>query len=137
MLSEELFGSGVIKMAQIRKRTIKKKDLTIIYVIGKVSVNDITDALKDFYESSRTLKLLWDLSKSDLTDITSDHLREILSVAKDYAYLRKGGKTAFFISGSLGYGITRMYEIIAELYDHPVEFNVFRSRDEAMKWLES
>jgi len=80
---------------------------------------------------------LWDLFKSDLSDITSDHLHRILSVAKDHAYLRKGGKTAFFISGSLGYGITRMYENIAGVHNHPVVFRVFRSKDEAMKWLES
>lgn len=136
-MSVESFVSSVIKMAQIRKKTIKKKDLTILDVRGKVSVNDIIDALEKFYQSSCTLQLLWDLSESDLTGITADHLRKILSVAKDYAYLRKGGKTAFFISGSLGYGITRMYENIAGVHNHPVALNVFRSRDEAMKWLES
>ncbi len=124
-------------MAQIKKKIVKEKDLTIIEVTGKITSNEIIEAIIDFYKSDFTLKLLWDLSKSDMSGITGDHLREILSVAKSYAHLREGGKTALFTTLPLGYGIARMYEILSDVNQHPIQNSVFRSLDKAMAWLES
>jgi hypothetical protein len=80
---------------------------------------------------------LWDLSNSSLSELNSDKLREIISVAKQYAHLREGGKTALFTTAPLGFGIARMYEILADANQLPIPNRVFRSLDEAMAWLES
>ncbi len=124
-------------MAQIKKKIVKGKDLTIIEVTGKVTSGEIIDAIVDFYESAFTLNLLWDLSGSDMSAITGDHLHEILSIAKSYGHLREGGKTALFTTLPLGYGIARMYEILSDVNQHPIQNSVFRSLDDAMAWLES
>ena len=83
------------------------------------------------------MNILWDLSGSDLSELTSDHLRQIISVAKQYAHLRERGKTALYATVPLGFGIARMYEILAEANQVPIPNRVFRSIDEAMAWLES
>ena len=128
---------GVVSMAQIQKKTIKNKNLTILKVTGKVASNEIIKAFKEFYESEPTLNLLWDLSQGDLSDLTSDQLRKIISAAKKYANLREGGKTALYTTVPLGFGIARMYEMLAEANQLPIPNRVFRSFDEAMAWLES
>lgn len=122
-------------MAQIRKKMAEDKDLTIMEVVGKVTSREIIDALKDFYESGITPNLLWDLSKSDLSELTIDQLREIISAAKEFAHLRAGGKTALFTTLPMGFGIARTYEILADANQAPVLNRVFRSLDEAMTWL--
>jgi hypothetical protein len=124
-------------MAQIKRKIEKHKDLTIIEVVGKVSANEIIDTFKEFYESEYTLNVLWDLSNSSLSGLNSDKLRQIISVAKQHAHLREGGKTALFTTTPLGFGIARMYEILAEANQLPIPNRVFRSLDDAMAWLES
>jgi len=128
---------GFLNMAQIQKKIIKDKNLTVIEVSGRLTVNEVISFFKEFYESEFTLNLLWDLSKSDLSGLTGDHLRKIISSAKKYAHLREGGKTALYTAVPLGFGIARMYEILAEANQVPIPNRVFRSIDEAMAWLES
>ena len=124
-------------MAQIQKKIMKDKNLTIIEVTGKVASKEIIDTMKEMYASEFSLNLLWDLSRSDLSKITADQIRRIVDAAKQYAHLREGGKTALFTTVPVGFGIARMYEILAEANQHPIPNRVFRSFDEAMEWLES
>ncbi len=127
----------MIAMARIEKKIEKNKDLTILVVTGKVSSDEITDALRDFYKSGFTLKLLLDFSNSEFSDLPSDQLPLIISVAKSYAHLREGGKTAIVMSSGVGFGIGRMYETLSEIEQHPITHNICKSIDEAMDWLES
>ena len=61
----------------------------------------------------------------------------IIDHAKGFAHLRNNGKTAIVISSSLGFGLGRMYDTLAQIADHPVKHSVFRSYDEAVAWIES
>lgn len=48
---------------------------------------------------------------------------------------RKSGKTAYIGKSEVNFGLLRMYTAIAELTGVNVEYFVFRSHDEARKWI--
>ena len=123
-------------MGEIKKNIYKNKNLTVITVSGKTTLDMIIDALEEFYRSVFTLNLLWDFSKGDARELTNYQMRDIISVAKKYAHLRKGGKTAFFVSSGVDYGLARMYEIYSDIEGHTISHNVFYDFDKAMDWLE-
>ena len=124
-------------MAQIQKKYAPTKDLTIIAFSGKVSDDEILDAIEDYYRGNVTTNLIWDYTSADLTVITSDQLQHISSVAQGYAHLRKDGKTAIVMPDELGFGIGRMYEIFNEMNEVPIDYHIFKHIDQAMDWLQS
>ncbi len=122
-------------MGSIQKIIEKEKDLTSLVVTGKVSFGEVVDAIKDFYESEFTMKLLWDFSECDLSEATRDRIQVILSVAKEYAERRRGGKSAIVFADDFGFGMGRMYEILSEVDNLAVPQRVFKSKSDAMDWL--
>ncbi len=124
-------------MAQIQTTTDKDRDTTLLVVTGTVTSEDVIRGLRDFYATTCTSKALWDFSGSNLQDARLEQLAAVLAAAKAYAHLRRGGKTALVVPSDLGFGLARMYESMAELKNHPVEHGVFRSRAEALAWLEN
>lgn len=124
-------------MALIRKEVEENGKTTILVVAGTVVAEELVEAFKDFYRQEFTPNLVWDATHADLTELSTDQLRQIFSIAKDFSHLRQSGKTAIVVAGSLGFGMGRMYEIFCELDNHPIPLRVFKSREEAMAWLES
>jgi len=124
-------------MAQIKKIIDSDRDLTTLVFSGKVAPEEVIGALKEFYGASPTLNTIWNFSDCDLSAARMEQLSSILVVARSYAHLRKGGRSALVLPGDVGFGLGRMYEAMAEGKDHPVEHAVFRSVAEALKWLDS
>lgn len=122
-------------MAHIQKRTEKKNDLTILVVHGRVTADQIIEALVDFYKGAFTPKLIWDYTDADLTGVKNDELRQISSVALGYAHLRKDGQTAIVMPATLGFGLGRMYEIICENDENPINYNIFKDIKKAREWM--
>jgi hypothetical protein len=56
-------------------------------------------------------------------------------VAKKYAHLRKGGRSALVLSKDVGYGIGRMYGALSEIENIPYEIRSFRDIKDAREWL--
>ncbi len=106
-------------------------------VSGRVTMSELIDALKDFYNDKFTTKLLWDFSQADLSEISTDNLHTLMSVSKSYGHLRKGGKTAFVLSGGFGFGLGRMFETLSVLNQHSILYSVFKTKEEAKAWLTS
>jgi len=124
-----------IFMKKIVKKIDSENDLTIFTVIGKVMANEIYAAISDFYESSVTLNVLWDLTKSDLREIRSSDVELLAKLSVKYAKKRFWGKTAIVGSDDLTFGLSRMYELIKETFELPFETQTFRDIDKAYKWL--
>ena len=124
-------------MAQIQSTTDKDRDTTLLVVTGTVTSEDVIRGLRDFYATTCTANALWDFSGSNLQDARLEQLAAVLAAAKAYGHLRQGGKTALVVPSDLGFGLARMYESMAELKNHPVEHGVFRSRTDALAWLEN
>ncbi|MCP3875060.1 MAG: hypothetical protein GY699_18150 [Desulfobacteraceae bacterium] len=122
-------------MKKIIIKTEPENDLTIFTVIGKVEKNDIKDAICDFYENSVTANVLWDLSKSDLSEIKSSDVKRIADLSNVYADKRPFGKTAIVSSDDLIFGLSRMYELNKDEDNLPFKTRTFRDIDKAYKWL--
>ena len=122
-------------MADIKKETIPDKSITVFRITGKIDVEQIINELDWFYEDEFTDSMLWDFSEAYIKDLTGNDLQMIASHAKELGQMRKNKKTAFVIASSLGYGLGRMYDSLAQVIEHPVKHSVFRSYDEAVAWL--
>lgn len=124
-------------MAHLQTTLDSARDLTVLTLSDLVTTDDVIGALRDFYCRTCTSKAVWDFTRSDLRHAKKEDLAAVLSVAKSYAHLRQGGKTALVVPGDLGFGLCRMYESMAELKDHPVGHGVFRTMADALAWLEA
>jgi len=122
-------------MKKIIKKIDSENDMTVFTVIGKVTANELVAAISDFYENSVTSNILWDLTKSDLSEIRSSDVELITNLSVKYAEKRSSGKTAIVGSDDLTFGISRMYEMTKEIAKLPFETKAFRDIDKAFKWL--
>ncbi len=122
-------------MKKIIKKSDSENDMTVFTVIGKVTANELVAVISDFYENSVTSNILWDLTKSDLSEIRSSDVELITNLSVKYAEKRSSGKTAIVGSDDLTFGISRMYEMTKEIAKLPFETKTFRDIDKAFKWL--
>ncbi len=111
------------------------QDLTTLVVTGAVSEAEMYEALEGFYRQKPTVFLLWDMSQADLAHVTPDMLQRFIRRGAQLGAARRGGRTAVIAPGELQYGLSRMSEMFFELEDTPFSFRVFRSRHEALLWL--
>ena len=125
------------KMAEIQKIVEKENDLTIMVVHGQVTADMIIEALVEFNQGAFTSKLIWDYTDADLSEVKNHELHHISSVAVSYSHLRKGGQTAIVMPETLGFGLGRMYEIISENDENPINYNIFKDIKKAREWLSS
>jgi hypothetical protein len=124
-------------MAEFEKNVYPDKEITVLKITGEVTCDQIIDELTLIYEEEVTRNFIWDFSIARGKSLTGNDLQQIVTHTKEYGHLRKNGKTAFVISTSLGFGLGRMYDSLAQVADHPVKHGVFRSYDEAVAWIES
>jgi len=122
-------------MAKIIKRTDSENDMTVFTVIGKVTAKELVTAITDFYETSVTSNVLWDLTESDVSEISSIDVKAIADLSFKYAKKRSSGKTAIVGNEDLTFGLSRMYEMTKEAFELPFETRTFRDIDEARNWL--
>ena len=112
------------------------QNLTMFKVVGKVAVVDFIDALARYYSDDVTLLTLWDLTEADLAAIATDEIKELAGYARQLAEARRCGKTAVVFSGTLGFGLGRMFETYLEIAGLPLEFNNFDNIEAALAWLQ-
>lgn len=122
-------------MGQIETKFDLSKDVTIIKAVGKMTADDFRQWTKSYYTGTVTQFVLWDITEADLSDLEAADLREDAMHTKDLADVRKGGKTAIATGNDLEYGMSRMLETFYGIEDIPFEVQIFRSIDEAKKWL--
>ncbi len=70
-----------------------------------------------------------------MSKITSDEFRKITKEVKNRSNKRAGGKTAFVSTKDIGFGLGRMFEILAEIEGIQFEYKNFKSITEAKEWL--
>ena len=118
----------------------KTKNLTIYTLVGELTLDDILNAIKSFWEAHElTLGILWDLRNANLTNLKSSDIERIAGFIDQYGYRfeeRKGGKAAVVASSDLQFGLSRVLETLYEIKDFPAKLQIFRIMDEAMAWLD-
>ena len=122
-------------MAEIRKTVDKARNLTTFTVSGKVAGEELMEAMTAFLTGEATLLSLWDCTDVDDIEISSEQIGAFVDDAKRLGEARRGGRTAWVVPTQFGYGLGRMATILSELRDVPFEAQVFRSLDEAKRWL--
>lgn len=123
-------------MAQIEKTIIKEKNISVFSVHGNFRLDQLINEIDRLCATDVTLHALWDFSNADFSAIMRSDVEIIIEHTRKYVNLRKGGKSAIVVSRDFGFGMARMYDILAELKDSPVEYSVFRDINEATNWIE-
>lgn len=111
-----------------------QNDIMIINVFGRLSFDEITDTIKHRYDMV-TCHVLWDFSRGNVGDITTEQFKQILALAKEYRPFCEGGKTAYVSTIDSNFGMTRMFATMAEIAGLPYLYKAFRSFEEAVDWL--
>ena len=122
-------------MGAITRRVEPEHDLTLFIVVGTLTTDELVKTIRDFYESSITLNVIWDLTKSELGHARAQDVELIAALSADYADRRSSGKTAIVGPDDLTYGLARMYELNKDRTDLPFETQSFRSIDDAYNWI--
>jgi len=111
-------------------------NLTTFKVVGKMSAADFFDCLARYYNGNVTLLNLWDLTESNLSEISTDEIEDFAEYARHLAEARKGGKTAIVFGGTFEFGLGRMFKTYLEIAGLPLAMNNYQNLEEAKKWLD-
>lgn len=124
-------------MAKIKKTVLKEKNLTVFSAHGNFIFDQLIDEIDRVYSADFTLHALWDFTGSDFSAIKGNQVEKVIEHTRKYVNLRKGGKSAFIVSSEFGYGLGRMFDILTDLTNSPVEYRIFKDIDEAIHWIET
>jgi len=115
----------------------QSRQLTTFIATGKVSFNDIIEALRPFFVGRATKNVLWNFCEAqpDLDDLT-ENINMIAKFSDKERELRSTGKTALVASTDLLYGLLRMYETFADLHDLAHSVEAFRTMEDALQWID-
>ncbi len=116
-------------------KTAVKGNVTVKKIIGVVTAEEMLNVARDFYAGRITKNLVVDRSEGSAVELQASDFELLAKFLTENAKARIGGKTAIVAPGDLGYGISRMAEIIAELAQTPVEIRAFRTLSEAAVWI--
>jgi hypothetical protein len=121
----------------IKSNIDKEKDLTTYVLSGETSTDHLLKALKSFFNGNITANVLWDLREAEFGEgIPSANLKELAVYSKKKQPEKARGKIAIVASSDLGFGMSRIFEVYAELEGVKNPVQVYRSMKKAMKWLE-
>ena len=113
----------------------QERNLTTHFVTGAVSEEEMHATLEAFYDQEPTAQVLWDMSQSELAHVDAQMLSRFVQKAAALGTSRRGCRTAVIAPGDFQYGLGRMSEAFAEIENTPYKFRVFRSQENALRWL--
>jgi hypothetical protein len=116
----------------------RENDLTVYSVSGGFTAEQVGQAIEDFYAGEPTIRVLWDFTEATFENISATVPQQMAGASRQHAGERQsGGKTAMVFTTDVGYGLGRMFESMRISQESHVAYRTFRSREEAMLWLES
>jgi len=93
------------------------------------------NTLQKSNEYPSNVNTIWDMRKTDYTNIDKAFLEELVALRKQMFSYREGAKLAYVASSDFEFGITRMYEMMS--VDIKQKMHIFRTIDAAKAWLAS
>ena len=111
-------------------------DITVFRATGTMSFDELVETIETCYPLV-TRHILWDFRDCDLTGITSNQFTMLPVIASSFMVNRKDGKSAYVSTDTISYGLLTTYVVIAEVQGVKYSYNVFRTLEAAMKWLQS
>ena len=122
-------------MGTIETQTDLQNEVTVNRAMGIISSDDLLDWIECYYSGDVTKFILWDFTKADLSDLSSDDIKRLVYETKKITAKRAGGKTAFVVGRDVEFGIIRMFDAYVEVEGVQIEFRTFRDSAAAKKWL--
>ena len=113
----------------------KSKDLTVFTVKGLLSFDDAMPVVKAFYDGSPTKHVIWDMTDTTEVQFTSEEVIKIATFGPRTEGKRELGKTALVAQKDILFGLSRMFETHSDMVNSPYPVMVFRSMEQAYKWL--
>ncbi len=115
----------------------KDRNLRVHIISGILTYKKLIEKLQELYASSEQImymNVLWDISEADVSSFTTAEVESVAKLVNENWGASGNNKGAFVASGALGYGLTRMFEILLE-HGTKNQISVFRNRKEAEEWL--
>jgi len=122
-------------LAKIDVKIDEKRNLTVFTATAPLSSQEICDELDRYFSGRYTRLVLWDLTRAKNPSWSDADIKNVAWKVKQYSHLRKGGKTAYVVTGDLDFGISRMYQTYADIENVEFEIKIFRDIKKARKWL--
>ncbi|HSQ85074.1 MAG TPA: hypothetical protein VLM43_10140 [Desulfobacterales bacterium] len=120
---------------QITTQIDKSKDLTVFTVKGVLSFDNAMPVIKAFYEGDPTKHVVWDMTNITEVQLTSEEVIKIATFGPRTEGKREIGKTALVAHKDILFGLSRMFETHSDMVNSPYPVMVFRSIEQAYKWL--
>ncbi|MCP4599367.1 MAG: hypothetical protein GY847_02330 [Proteobacteria bacterium] len=113
------------------------RNLTVFTIVGETSFDDYKETLASHFDSDPTDYLLFDFTARGpiIKRLTNEQIAELAEFAKQNERPGKITKTALVVTTDVDFGLSRMYENLADLQDNLGEMGIFRSLEEAYDWL--
>ncbi len=112
-------------------------DYVLIKTEGKASVEGFDDIFEMLVSSPKwkdgTAQLI-DHRNIIVKDFSSEEMRRLVDLVREYTKKHKPGPCAFVVKDDLAFGIARMYEILGGEGLHPA-IEIFHTIKEATEWL--
>jgi len=111
-------------------------EIMFFRAIGTLSYDELVETIETCYPLV-TRHILWDFRDCDLTGITSNQFMMLPAIATSFMVNRNGGKSAYVGMDTISYGLLSTYVVIAEIQGIRYSYNIFRTLEAAIEWLES
>jgi hypothetical protein len=110
-------------------------ELTLCTVIGSMTPDQIQSQIHRNLTNHPTRYVMWDVRGGSLTEISRADWLNMLRASEPHVHGRAGGKSAIVAAADVDFGLSRMFELLAEGHELPFDIRVFRTVQEAEGWL--
>jgi hypothetical protein len=112
-------------------------DTMVVIIEGEMFLDTYRKALAALVQEKQfhtNMDTIWDLRNADLSGMSSNNIREGVTMASQSAEWRgTHWKTAVIVGDDLSFGLARMSEMLAN--GAPYRMGIFRTLEQAEKWI--
>jgi hypothetical protein len=112
------------------------ENCTIFTVTGEVNATDIVFQATKYISGEQTDTSIWDFSQASHVNIATVEMKGITDSIKKVSTDGKIRKVALVGSKTINIGLGKFFAAIAEIYELPYEYRVFRNIALAKEWLQ-
>ena len=123
-------------MAKINKHIDTEKNITIYEVNGELSAEELLILNNELSTGQSTEKIIFDFTNGSLKNISTEVFKQKIIRSKSRTEKRKEIKAAIIGKKDIDFGMGRMYAAYIEMEDIGINISVFRTRFEALKWID-
>lgn len=112
--------------------------MLIVTVSGDIVTDNIIAVINEYYSNGIVKDVIWDYTNGSLLSASQKDFNRIIAAIKNSlaSGARVNGKTAYVGDRTVEYGILRMFTVYGETEGITIPCSVFRTTEEARRWLE-